>query len=270
MVNTNGAVPVQQLLKKLPAFSAVAVKLMLLIADENVSFREVARLFSLDPVLAGQILRLANSGMYGRQVEIQSVLQAVAVLGLKNISRIAIAASLGNCLPKPASPWIREWWRHSIAAALTADRAGLELDFGYTAGLLHSVGRLALYRHSPEEYPELVDTAHRENLDVLSCEREQFGVDHAELSGLILARWGLPKGLQAAASKYHLRHAIDPLTAAVQAGCYYAECGGFGRCGGLYHRSKIAAPLAEKNLDEFLVNVLAIEVNRLEIEWALA
>ena len=151
-----GAAPI----RKLPAFSPVAVKLMLLVADEDVSFKEVAKLFSLDPVLAGQILKLANSGLYGRQVAIQSVLQAVAMLGLKSISRIAITAALTSGFPRPISPWVRDWWRHSIASALIADRAGqgnLSADFGYTAGLLHAVGLLALFRYAPEEYPKLLD-----------------------------------------------------------------------------------------------------------------
>lgn len=99
----NGAPP-RNLLRNLPAFSPVAVKLMILVADENVSFKEVAKLFSVDPVLAGQILKLANSGLYGRGVVVQSVLQAVAMLGLKSISRIAVTAALTSGFPRPSRP----------------------------------------------------------------------------------------------------------------------------------------------------------------------
>ena len=58
-----GAV-VSQFLKRLPAFSPVAVRLMALVADENVSFKEVAKLISLDPALSGETLRMANSGLF--------------------------------------------------------------------------------------------------------------------------------------------------------------------------------------------------------------
>lgn len=268
----NTALP-QHLLKSLPVFSPVAVKLMSLMADENVSFKEVAKLFSLDPVLAGRVLRLANSGMYGRQVAIQSVLQAVAMLGVKNVSRIAVTATLTNGFPHSASPWMREWWRHSIASALIADHVGLgtlRVDFGYTAALLHGVGRLALFRHAPEEYPKLVDLAQTGNLDLLACERERFGIDHAELAGLMLAQWGLPKNLQRAASKCHLSYALEPLTAAVHAGCSYAESRGFGWCGRCRASASSAPAPLEQSLEDFLSNVLAIEVNRIEIEWSLA
>jgi len=80
--NTAAGSRVRQLLKRLPAFSPIAIKLMVMVSDENVSFKEVAKLFSADPVLTGQVLQLANSGMYGRQVApVQSVLHAMATLG---------------------------------------------------------------------------------------------------------------------------------------------------------------------------------------------
>jgi len=46
---------VSSFLKRLPAFSPIAVRLMALVADENVSFKEVAKLISIDPVLSGEV-----------------------------------------------------------------------------------------------------------------------------------------------------------------------------------------------------------------------
>src|ERR1700739_1231732 len=81
MSNPVPAVRAHHLLKRLPAFSPIAIKLMVMVNDENVSFKEMAKLFSADPVLAGQVLQLANSGLYGRQVApVQSVLHAIAIL----------------------------------------------------------------------------------------------------------------------------------------------------------------------------------------------
>jgi HD-like signal output (HDOD) protein len=274
MTKLKSAAPDRHLLRNLPVFSPVAVKLMLLVADEDVSFKEVARLFSLDPVLAGQILRLANSGMYGRQIAIQSVLQAVAMLGLKSISRIAITAALTTGFPRPTSVWMRDWWRHTIASALIADRAGaanLSVDFGYTAGLLHAVGRLALFRHAPEEYPKLLDTVRADQSDPLAGERERFGVDRSQLAGAILAEWGLPASLQRAVTRHHVPNATEALTAAVQAGCYYADSLGFGSCGCcLRPGAGVTPPPPDPALSQYLSNVLAVEVNRIEIDCSLA
>jgi two-component system, cell cycle response regulator len=252
----------------LPAFSPIAIKLMVMVNDENVSFREVAKLFSADPVLAGQVLQLANSGMYGRQGgPVQSVLHAMAMLGLKNISRIALTAALSNGFPSRTASWNRSWWRHSIASALIADHLGvaeLHVDFGYTAGLLHAIGQLALFQNAPAEYPKLVQEAHSASADLLEWERRRFGTDHVELSGLILADWGLPRGLQQAVSEGHVSNSSDPLTATVQAGCWYAESAGFGQCGCMPgHRGNIMGQ-PPKVLDKYLLDFLTIEVNRIE------
>ena len=266
--NRAAGVRARHLLKRLPAFSPIAIKLMVMVNDENVSFKEVAKLFSADPVLAGQVLQLANSGMYGRQVApVQSVLHAIAILGLKNISRIALTAALSNGFPSRTASWTRSWWRHSIASALIADHVGmaeLHLDFGYTAGLLHAIGQLALFQNAPEEYPKLIEEAHSAGADVLQCESRRFGADHVELSGLILADWGLPQSLQQAVSESHSSNASDPLTATVQAGCWYAESVGFGQCGCIQNQRDNIPEHSAKPLDKYLLDVLTIEVNRIE------
>ena len=268
MPNVAAGVRARHLLKRLPAFSPIAIKLMVMVNDENVSFKEVAKLFSADPVLAGQVLQLANSGMYGRQAApIQSVLHAMAILGLKNISRIALTAALSNGFPSRTASWTRSWWRHSIASALIADHVGmaeLHLDFGYTAGLLHAIGQLALFQNAPEEYPKLIEEAHCAGADLLQYESRRFGADHVELSGLILADWGLPKSLLQAISESRISNSCDPLTATVQAGCRYAESVGFGQCGCIRDISDNLPEHSVKPLDNYLLDVLTIEVNRIE------
>src|SRR5208282_3665181 len=98
----------------------VAVRLLSVLADESVSFKEVARLIALDPVLAGEVLRLANSGLYGRRVEVDSVLCAIAILGCGRLSQIAVTAALWRGLRHRSVPFVRDWWRHSVATALIA------------------------------------------------------------------------------------------------------------------------------------------------------
>jgi HD-like signal output (HDOD) protein len=265
MIDSATPVRTRQLLKQLPAFSPVAVRLMVMVTDENVSFKEVAKLFSLDPVLAGQVLQVANSGMYGRETNVRSVLHALAILGLRKISRIAITTALSHGLPRRTSPWMRTWWRHSIASAIVADHVAIEaqlgVDFGYTAGLLHAIGQLALYQNAPNDYPKLLDSSAGDLADLMRSEREYFGADHAELTGMILADWGLPQDLQSAVTEYCVPLPSDPLSATVQAGCAYAESLGFGQCGCL---QTIGEHSPGQALDKHLLEVLATEVNLIE------
>jgi HD-like signal output (HDOD) protein len=255
-----------RLLKRLPAFSPIAVRLLGVLADERMAFKEVARLIALDPVLSGEVLRLANSGLYGRRFEVRSILQAIAMLGAGIIGEVAVTAALWRGLPRRTAPFVREWWRHSIAAALVARDSGenLSVDLAYTAALLHGMGQLALFEDAPQDYPKLIERAYADELDLLACEREVFGVDHAALSGLLLESWGLPKTLSTSVAEHHDASAATGLAFAVQTGCAGAEHFGFGRCGCQHCHSDGHDPMAELLASDYLLDTLVDKVNQIE------
>ena len=69
-------------ISKLPPFSPVLNKLMASLADDNISFAELAAVIEKDTVLAGSVLRLVNSAFYARRGTVNSVKHAVSVLGI--------------------------------------------------------------------------------------------------------------------------------------------------------------------------------------------
>jgi HD-like signal output (HDOD) protein len=223
----------RRLLGRLPAFSPIAVRLLSLLSQENVSLKEVERLIMLDPVLAGEVLRLANSGLYGRRMGVRSILFAIAVLGCGKLSQIAVTAALWRGLPRRTAPFVRDWWRHSIASAFIARQHSIEesMDIAYTAALLHGVGQLAMLEDAPIEYPTLVESAYEGEADLLDKERAMFGIDHASLAGMILDSWELPEKLCDVVTQHHDPSSSTRLLAALQTGCVGAEYAGFGRCG---------------------------------------
>jgi len=257
----------RRLLTRLPPFSPVALRLLSVLADERAPFKEIAGLIALDPVLAGEVLRLANSGLYGRWLRVSSLLEAIARLGTGRLSQVAITAALWRGLPRKTAPFVREWWRHSIAAALLAQQCGQDLptDHAYTAGLLHGIGQLALFEDAPQDYPNLVERSYAEGLNLLDCEREAFSVDHAALAGLILESWGLPEELCEAVAKHHDADAETGLAVVVQTGCAASEHLGFGRCGCPEHAG-VQTPSGNAALFEnhSLFDSLAVQINQIE------
>jgi len=256
----------RRLMEGLPAFSPVAIRLLSALADESVSLKEITRLISVDPVLAGEVLRLANSGLYGRRVKVDSVLCAITMLGCGKLSQIAVTAALWRGVAQRASPFVRDWWRHSIAAALIASKCSENnfKDLAYTAALLHGVGQLALFQDASKTYPNLVEKAYADGIDLLERERDEFGTDHASLAGLILESWELSGNLCEAVSKHHEETVVSGLLRAVHTGCVGAEFAGFGRCGCHVHvPGGTPVLLAELFADDYF-DVLAGGVNRIE------
>lgn len=257
----------RRLLTRLPPFSPVAVRLLSVLSDERAPFKEVARLIALDPVLAGEVLRMANSGLYGRWIRVNSLLEAIARLGTAKLSQIAVTAALWRGLPRRSAPFVRDWWRHSVGAAIIAQQfvEDLPMDLAYTAALLHGVGQLALFEDAPHDYPDLVERAYVDGLDLLNRERAVFSVDHATLAGLILESWGLPEKLCDSVAKHHDITTNTVLARGVQMGCAVAEHVGFGRCGCPgYLATDGTGPLTKLLADNVLLDSLVVQINQIE------
>ena len=130
---------------ELPPIPAVAVNLLGLLAQEEVSLGDVARAISADVTIAAEVLRAANTAYYGIRGEVTSISHATTLLGVSRIRALAATIGLrrylGQALRLPA---VQRCWRHNIATASTADQAALRLGASpadaYPAGLLHRIG----------------------------------------------------------------------------------------------------------------------------------
>jgi len=262
-------VKVSHLISRLPAFSPVALRLMGIIFRDDVSFSEVGKLAQLDPVLSGEILKIANSGLYGRRSSVRTIVQAIAVIGMSRLTTIVVTAAIWKGLPRRPPQFVRDWWRHSIATALVAEHMNVDsaqANQAYTAGLLHAIGQLAMFQYAGESYEEMVDEVRSSGSDLRERERRAFGLNHAELAETILSSWKLPADVCLAAAEHHSHHETSRLSAAVHTGCFGAEYMGFGECGSGSHGESEEVPsrVAEQMESNYLPQVLPLEVNRVE------
>ena len=84
----------------------------------------------------------------------------------------------------------------------------------FVAGLLASVGRLALYHAWPEPIAACM-AAHTTGKPLHLVERAAFSFDQAALGGALLKQWGLPVGLVESVSMQYgpmtdARHPLEP------------------------------------------------------------
>jgi HD-like signal output (HDOD) protein len=197
-----------KLLESLPSFSPIASRLLALAFQENASMREVSELISADPGLSADVLRLANSPLYARQHEINSLLRAMALLGIEAVRGLVLTVALRNFSRSATqSPVFQQCWRHNLACALvSADLAAAawkERDAAYTIGLLHDAGRLALLAASPLAYGQLLKAGAGSTSEMLQSERELFEMDHCEVGGWLAEAWQLPPDFHVAMEHHH-------------------------------------------------------------------
>lgn len=194
---------------KLPSLPAVAVELLASIDDENADASVIAHKIARDQALVARLLRIANSPFYGLQNQVNSIQDAVVVLGLRNVRMLATAALVAKSFAGASASGFdfRVFWRHAIATALCARalarRLRLPEENAFTAGLLHDLGRLVLASCFPEHLAEVV--AYQTRLDCYSidAERAVLATDHAQIGQLLAERWRFPAELAGAIADHH-------------------------------------------------------------------
>ncbi len=226
-------------LLSIPAFPPIAVRLLQLISNENVSLREVIDLLRADPAFSAEMLRRANSALFGMASQINTLQQALVVLGLRRVRALTMTVASGMYLNSALKiEELRRCWRHTLACALLTEElayaCGVHEDVAYTAGLMHDVGRLGLLVAHPTEYANFLKRASQlaisgENFDLLDYERQVFGLDHCAAGQTLSAQWNLPQELHIIAGRHHDTPMGGPadLLTFVYLGCRLADCLGF-------------------------------------------
>lgn len=196
---------------RLPPFSPVLNKLIASLADDNVSFGDLAALVEKDTVLAGNVLRLVNSALYSRRGSVNSVRHAVSILGLAKLRNAAMTwsvARMWNSQKYPEGWSASQFNLHSVAAAILSDLVAIETRVEYAegafaAGLLQNVGMLLEVTGIPDEFTEVRNMYLDGKGSVVHCEREAMGFDHSELSAETLKQWNLPAPIVDAVRCHH-------------------------------------------------------------------
>jgi len=204
-------------LERLPPFSPILNRLIASLAQEDVSFAKLAELIEKDTVLAGNVLRLVNSALYGLRGTVNSIRHAVSLLGISKLRNAMLSMSVArmwNQVKMPPSWSTARFNLHSVAVAILSDLIAQRLAVDYAegafaAGLFHDLGLLLIALGAPEEYKQAARLCQQEGKPPLDCERQTWGITHAELSAEALVVWNLPIPIQTAV-RYQDTPLLDP------------------------------------------------------------
>jgi HD-like signal output (HDOD) protein len=198
-------------LEKLPRMSPMMAQLLSKLARRNCDVPGVASVVEKDAVLSAQVLRLANSAVFGRKAPITQVKHAIAMVGVGTMRKFALGSSISNLFSrfKAAHEFsITRFNLHSVAVATLVELMTDELpvhfaEGAFVAGLLHDVGKLLVAVSLPKQYGEILAMHAVSDFTVIECERTILGTDHAELSGMAIARWEMAEPVRVAAYFHH-------------------------------------------------------------------
>jgi putative nucleotidyltransferase with HDIG domain len=259
---------------RLPPFPQVAVRVLQLANRDTVQLHELSDLISSDPAFASEVLTIANSLLYAPRFPSNSILQAIAVLGVNNLQGLCLTvgarAYLGKVLSFPA---MRTIWRHNLATAIIAEQlaaAGfIDKDTAFTCGVLHDIGRLGIAAVRPKEYAALLETHIGTPGSALWAEQELFGADHCVVGRQLISDWKLPCDFEAIVADHHVARQKDSpwgMAELINVSCRMADAVGFSAFAGCqvtpYLELRDELPPRERRLFYADADALAEEVTR--------
>ncbi|MEO0576527.1 MAG: HDOD domain-containing protein [Pseudomonadota bacterium] len=170
---------------------------------------ELVAAVETDPAFSARLLRLANSSLYSRGVEVSSLDQAIGRVGNNEVSQLALVLSAAEEFSGLETDLMKmtSFWKHSLTTAILARNImrslKLRADGVFSAGLLHDMGLLVLFHVQTAQMRDVLQQALEQDEDrVIDMEREMFGFDHTVVGKTIADDWQLP-GAIGATIRYH-------------------------------------------------------------------
>ncbi|QXE90655.1 HDOD domain-containing protein [Geomonas subterranea] len=174
------------------------------------SIGDIAKIIAEDQGLTARILKLANSPLFGYFSKIDTITQAVTIIGVLQVRDLALALSVMDVFKGIPEDLVNmeQFWKHSIATGLAArllatSQRESNLERFFVAGILHDVGRLVMYVKVPEICLELLEHCRATGTLLHRAERERLGFDHAEVGSALLKRWKIPPRVAEPVGTHH-------------------------------------------------------------------
>jgi putative nucleotidyltransferase with HDIG domain len=187
--------------------------------DPDSTALDLAAEIAQDPALTAHVLKTVNSAFYSFQRRVQSVSDAVVLLGFTEVERLSLAISVINLFGgRQAHAWaLSQLWRHSLVASMAVDvvierYTDGDPDAGgaHVAALLHDLGKAFLWQAFPEAIGDVIRLVDEEGMTPREAEMAVFGgADHAMVGAAVCERWMLPPAIVQSVLMHHDAGALE-------------------------------------------------------------
>lgn len=187
----------------IPPLPGSTAKVLELSRNPKVGAADYAKVVEVDPVLAKEVLALANSSYFGAQIKCSSLAQAMVRIGIREVERTALMQAFKAKMFRVHghNEMVLQLSRHGLAAALAAQSLARLLqtsaEDAYLGGLFHDIGKLALLGIVAKVQRSLMKTAPKSLL------LETFDVFHIPMGVLGCRKWELPEPVIRATANHH-------------------------------------------------------------------
>lgn len=209
---------------RLEPIPTVIHKVLELADDPESSLKDLVDVVERDPAITANLLKTVNSAHMGLPVKVDSVRQAVSMLGLQQVVEMVLSQNLSGNLKRSQKGYglaKGDLWRQSLAVAMVArtlarQRDLMSLPAIYTAALLKDIGKVVLHEFVADRLPAIQKAVAEQGMSFVEAEKEILGMDHTTLGGIIAKQWHFSPHMIYMIENHHLPNPAsrnDPATA---------------------------------------------------------
>ncbi|MEW8654436.1 MAG: HDOD domain-containing protein [Candidatus Thiodiazotropha endolucinida] len=197
-------------IESLVSLPDVCVKVNRLIDAPNYSVATLGEIISQDTDLSARLLRLVNSAFFNLKVPVETISRAITIIGtneLRNLVMATTAARIFTGIPGDLVD-MTEYWRYSITAGVVAGELAkrcnvLHSERLFVMGVLHDIGRLAIYLKMPQESRDILLITGGDDTLLPDAENDVLGFTHMDVGEALLRKWKLPESIVSVVAHHH-------------------------------------------------------------------
>lgn len=170
----------------------------------------VADYIAADPTLAAMVLKLVNSSFYRFPRPINSLANAITIIGRRQLRLMAIGITVMSFCRHISEELLdmKAFWMHSIGCGVICKNMmqgveGADAEHLYLAGLLHDIGHLFMLQEKPALVRAAMRLSETEDCPFHEAEQVIFGFDHCELGSRLMSLWNFPPFLIESVRRHH-------------------------------------------------------------------
>jgi len=191
-------------IKQLPPLPESAMQIEAVYQDPDSSFNDMVKILEKDPLLTADILKAANSPLYGFSREINAISQAVGLFGMGTVRGFALASIVKKSFTLDLSAYginndmfsALSKKQHGLITAWCLRKENRLMGVLSPAAFLVEIGKVLIAQQvMADGKEEAFRNALTDLQDVEAAEREIVGADTPEVSATIFAQWKFEEGL---------------------------------------------------------------------------
>jgi len=189
-----------------------ALKIFRMFQSSRHHITDITDELAKDQVLSGQTLKLCNSALFAGMVKIDTLKDAVLLLGEDMLIKSVITAAVNTYYDQSGTSGYSlckgGLFFHAVGVAVTAEKIAEKsgkssLKMAYTAGLLHDIGKVILDQYVADSSPLFFRRLSQENEDFISSEKKLLGITHCKAGAILARKWNFSAGLSEVIQLHH-------------------------------------------------------------------